>query len=260
MIYFPPFRTRRHESALRELTMGESIAIAGISPSRAEEETTAFLRAVVASSAPGLEDPAHWTVQERCAAVAWYLAATLSDGPDFAVGDRARYSDYLDGENDIPLPVGAVQIGELGGDEWSVRHLTGAMAESVERTAGEVEGISLAAHWRIGVMGCQLVLNHEDTPDPKMAGGGAFDEWLVSRIRTLLNFPQASFLELFQMYYNGRESLHHLMRVEVGSSGLVVMPKKGGEASDLPPATFLPGPAISSAARSMAVGDDGGSE
>ena len=263
MTHFPTLRTRRLNVVLRELTMGESIAIAGIPAHRKEEETTAFLRAAVVTSSPGLEDPAHWTVQERAAAVAWYLAAILSDGPDFAIGEKARYSDYLDGENDIPTTVENVEIGELGGDRWAVRHLTGAMAESIERTLGEVAGISASAHWEVGVMGCQLVLNCEDTPDPKAAGEGAFDEWLVARMRTLLNFPQMDFLALRFLWMTGREALHHLMRVDVGvRGGLVVLPKqmKGGEAVDLPPATFLPGPAISDAAREMAVGADGDSE
>ena len=126
MIHIPKFRTRRITATLRELSIGESIKIASI-PAHLEEATcTAFLRCAI-ESATGVEDPANWTVQERIFGIAHYLASSAEDGPDFSLGD-GRYSDYLAGASDIPTAVASVEVGEVGGDVWHIRHLTGAMA------------------------------------------------------------------------------------------------------------------------------------
>ncbi|WP_197714678.1 hypothetical protein, partial [Nitrosomonas supralitoralis] len=86
MIHFPILRTRRLTVQLKELSIGESIAIAAM-PSHLEEAvTTAFLLKAVAT-AKGIENPADWTVQERMMVVCHYLASVSDDGPDFAVGD-----------------------------------------------------------------------------------------------------------------------------------------------------------------------------
>lgn len=234
MIHFPILRTRRLTVQLKELSIGESIAIAAM-PSHLEEAvTTAFLLKAVAT-AKGIENPSDWTVQERMMVVCHYLASVSDDGPDFAVGD-GRYSDYLDGGTDIPTPEEMDGLGEIGGDVWLIQHMTGAMAESIERLSGEIEGVSGRLHWLLGGMASQLVRQGEVVPDPN-SGEGAYDEFLVNRIHTISGYPESDFAVLMNAYMAGRDNLHHLFRVELSSDGLVALPK-GGEAATLPPARF----------------------
>lgn len=250
MIKIPPLRTRRLTVTMEELSIGDSMGIAAMPTGRPQAECTAFLRAAIGTS-PGVPDPAQWTVQERAHAVAWYMAATLDDGPDFSLG-AGHYSDYLDGTADIKLPVCTAPAGELAGDTWHIRHLTGAMAESIERTEGEIPGQTGRAHWIFGTMAAQLIREGEDVPDGT-GSEGAFDEFLVGRMQILKGFPASDFDALFGMFFDGREALHHLMRIEIGKEGLVVMPKemKGGAASDLPPCTFPARTALPQLARDL---------
>jgi len=239
MVHFPLLRTRRLTVQLRELTIGESIAIASMPPHLPEAECTAFLRAAI-HSAQGVEDTADWTVQERMLAVCHYLAATAEDGPDFSLGE-GHYSDYLDGAIDIQPQTPQIEVGELSGDVWHMRHLTGRMAESIERMAGEVQdavGQPLAGrlHWLLGGMAAQMVRTSETVPDANVAEG-AFDEWLVARMRVMSAFSESDFAALMSLYFEGREKLRHLFRIEFSKDGIVAMPK-GGAAANLPPARF----------------------
>ena len=234
MIHFPVLRTRRLTVQLRELPMAASIAVASMPPHLYEASCTAFLRAAV-ESASGVSDPAQWTVQERTMAVCHYLACTLEDGPDFAVG-AGRFSDYLDGESDAAAGEPTIDLGELAGDHWTLRHLTGAMVESIERLCGEIEGIGNLPrlHWLIGAMACQLVRTDEIPPE---ASESAFDDFLRHRMAVLMAFPESAFAALRWRYLEGRARLSHLMRIDFSADGPVALPK-GGAASDLPPARF----------------------
>jgi len=247
VIHFPPLRTRRLTVQLRELSFSDSIAVASMPPHLAEAECTAFLRAAV-QSARGLDDPARWTVQERMLVVCHYLAATAEDGPDFAVGE-GHYSDYLDGGTDIQTSAPMLELGEVGGDVWHIRHLTGAMAESIERMVGEVAGIGARLHWLLGAMAAQMVRAGESVPDAS-DGEGAFDEFLVGRMRILSGFPETDFAVLMGLFFAGREKLHHLFRIELTGDGVVAMPK-GGAAADLPPARFPARTCLSGIAREL---------
>ena len=234
MIYFPPLRTRRLTVQLRELTIGDSLDLAAMPGHLEEASCTAFLRRAV-DSAKGIDDPSNWTVQERLLAVCHYLAATAEDGPDFALGD-GRYSDYLDGASDIQTSVPLLEVGEVGGDRWHIRHLTGTMAESIERLVGEVPGVTGRLHWLLGAMASQMVRDGESVPDAS-AGEGAFDEFMVSRMKVMTAYPESDFASLMALYLVGREKLHHLFKVEFTEDGIVAMPK-GGVAANLPPARF----------------------
>ncbi|MCM1128953.1 MAG: hypothetical protein NC211_03615 [Alistipes senegalensis] len=239
MIHFSLLRTRRLTVQLRELSIGESIAIASMPPHMEEAEYTAFLRAAV-QSVQGIEDPADWTVQERMLAVCHYLAATSDDGPDFSLG-KGRYTDYLDMAADIDPDITEVEAGELAGDVWSVRHLTGRMAEAIERLKGEVTDahsnpLPVRLHWILGGMAAQMVRKGEDVPG-KDTADGAFDEYLVNRMKIMGSFPESDFAQLMRLYMDGREKLHHLFRIEFNGDGMVALPK-GGAADHLPPARF----------------------
>ena len=237
MIYFPVLRMRRLTVQLRELSIGESIKIASMPVHLEEAAITAMLRYAV-ESVKGkdiIEDPAHWTVQERIMTVCHYLASTSDGEPDFTIG-KGRYSDYLDGGNDAGLAESDINIGEVGGDIWHIRQLTGAMAESIERLSGEIPGISGKLHWLLGGMAAQLTIEGENRSNP-VDGEGKFDQFLVDRMKVMAGYPESDFNALLGMYFAGREKLHHLFHIEFDNNGIVSLPK-GGAASDLPPARF----------------------
>lgn len=236
MIHFPVLRMRRLTVQLRELSIGESISIAAIPTHLDEVSCTKFLRCAVESVKDStITDPANWTVQERIMAVCHYLAAVSEDGPDFSIGE-GHYSDYLDGENDSAVLQEYFEVGEVGGDAWSVRHLTGAMAESIERISGEIEGVSGRLHWLLGGMAAQMVRKDEDILSPA-DGEGAYDEFLINRIRIFSGYPEGDFIALMSEYAVGCEKLHHLFRIELSHNGIISLPK-GGAANNLPPARF----------------------
>ena len=258
MIHFPVLRTRRIAIQLRALTMMEAINISSMPLHLEEAACTAFLRSATESvkqsnaifnnpqsgDPADLADPAKWTVQERMLAVCHYRASISSDdGPDFRVGDNGRYTDYLDATMDgVAEPV---ELGEVGGDVWSIRHLTGAMAESIERLSGEVKNISNRLHWIIGGMACQLIRKDEALVDPT---SNDFDHFVISRMNVILGFPESEFEKLMYLYLGGRERLHHLFITDFSESGIVALPvakensqEKGGDAGKviaLPPARF----------------------
>lgn len=244
-VYFPALRTKRHTIQLRELTIGESLQLAAMPPDKPEAGCTAFLRSAVTSAA-GLTDPAQWTVQERLLAVCQYMAATLEDGPDFSLGD-GKYSDYLDGGRDIGGEL--FELGEVGGDVWHARHLTGGMAESIERLVGEIPGVSGRLHWLYGAMAAQLVRTGEEVPAPE-EGEGSFDEWLLDRAKTLLAYPESDAELMMGLFLGSRDKMAHLFHVEFVHDGIVAMPKEGATAN-LPPARFPAYSCLSRFARQM---------
>lgn len=248
MIHFPPLRTQRLTIQLKELSIGAACQIAAM-PIHAEQAAcTAFLRRVVDAVTSGPSDPAQWTVQERTMVVCHYMASTLEDGPNFSVG-TGNYSDYLDGANNEGAALDFVEAGELGGDLWHVRHLTGAMAESIERMEGEVGGMSGYLHWVLATMALQMVRDSEETPPEE---GTALDNYLAEKMQVLAAYPESDFIALRAMYEAGRDKLHHLFRVvfsrDNSSTGIIVLPQ-GGVA--LPPARFPAYSCVSGMAREM---------
>ena len=238
-IYFPVLRMQRLTVQLRELTIGESIKIASIPVHLEEASVTAMLRCVV-ESVKGesiSEDPAHWTVQERLMTLGHYLSSISPGEPDFQIGNNvSRYTDYLGSGNDFAVMETDIKVGEVGGDIWHVRHLTGAMAESIERLSGEVAGISGKLHWLLGGMAAQMTMAGENSPRFE-DGEGKFDQFLADRMKVIAGYPESDFNSLFSLYLMGREKLQHLFHIEFDDSGIVLLPK-GGAASNLPPARF----------------------
>lgn len=247
MIFIPPLRTRRMTLRMRELTIGDSIAIASMPGDMEEAACSEFLRKTI-ESVTGLDDPAKWTVQERQMAVCHYLAATLPDGPDFSIG-QGRYSDYLRGETDGCAAMEMTPVGTHDGDEWNVRQMTGAMAESIERTMGEVNGMTGRLHWLMGGMAMQLVRTGEELQDGS-EGEGVLDEFLRNRMQVFAAFPESDFGILMQKYLEGRDRLSHLFVLEFSADGLVAL-AKGGEDSGLPPARFPVNTCVSRMAREL---------
>lgn len=251
MLHFPELRMRRLIVQLRELTIGQAIKIASIPAHLEESSCTKFLEyatdSVKVNATSSLSEmggvdkedvsnPASWTIQERVMAVCHYLASTAEDGnPNFKVGD-GNYMDYLDAT--MESAVTPFSVGSIGGDEWFIKHMTGGMAETIEKLSGEIDGISNKLHWIVGGMACQLARNGESVPDHSNSD---FDQFIADRMKIILEFPETEFESLMLSYLAGREKLHHLFTTAFSDEGgIVALPikKEGGEAVNLPPARF----------------------
>ena len=226
-IHFPILRSKRLTVQLKELSIAQSIGLAQM-PIHAEQEMiTAFLTAAIESA--NFDDVTQWTVAERNLAVCHYLSSVVDDGPDFSVGENGHYTDYLDGDNDIKAIDAVLDVGELGGDSWQVRHLTGWAAETIERLEGALDNIAGRLHWMLGAMAAQLVRKDEDCPV-------LFEEdWLLHRMKTLAALSESDFITLSFLHQTGVDALYHLFAINFDHDGLLVLPVKG---SDLPPARF----------------------
>lgn len=241
MIYFPILRSGRVSVQLKEISIGDAIRIAAMPTHLYESGTTAFLHSVIDEVQGVSINPLDWTVQERILVVCHYLAATVPGGPDFSLdGGVGRYSDYLDGAKTPSVEVDLVDVGEIGGDQWQCRHLTGRMATAIEMAQGDIAEIDARTHWIVGSMAAQMVRVNE-----------SFDteSGLADRMRVLLAYPESEFAQLLAAYYVGREKLHHLFRVEPSDDGLIVYPREAE--AKLPPARFPVRSGLSGLAREM---------
>lgn len=243
MIHFPVLRTRRLTVRLRELPMADAISLAAIPDHLNEEATTAFLRAAV-EDAQGVENPDEWTAQERTMVICHYMASTLDDGPDFSLeGGGARFSDYLMGDADYPGD--SVDMGSLEGDKFEVRHLVGALSGSIERLQGELPGLSGQAHWLIGRMAAQLVINGNAVPVT-----GDIDAGLLERMQVISRYPESVFVELLAHFEPALRKLDHLFVLGADDHGLMALPREG-RAAEKPPARFPVGSCVTSLARDL---------
>ena len=244
MIHFPDLTLKNRTYQLKELTIGQSIAIAS-RPSHLEEaNATAMIRMIASHSGDGSAvDPLSMTVELRLAIMAHYMACTLDDGPDFAMGDGATYSDYVDFSLGADSEQGVVDLGEVAGDKWKIEPMTGLMVESVERLQGQIANLSGRAHWMIGTMAAQLFRDGEAVPtDPN-----GMDSWITHRASVLAAYPDSDFSQLIMQWAQGRAKQRYLYQIEFSSDGIVVAPREGGEASAL--ARFPVSTAISPVAR-----------
>ncbi|SET43812.1 hypothetical protein SAMN05216326_1275 [Nitrosomonas marina] len=257
MLNIKPLRLRRMTLQMRELTIGESIAIASSPPHLEEALCTTFLnstKAGVQSTIEGMDNPQNWTVQERIMAVCHYLSVTSDTGPDFQLEGGAHLTDYLDASKDAALQDESISLGELHQDKWHIRHLTGAMAESIERLVGQIDGIDGRLHWILGGMACQLVREGESMPDPVQKQND-FDAFILEKIKIISAYPESEFEQLMFMYMEGRNDLHHLFITNFSNEGIVALPvpKEGeGVAESMSPARFPVRQCISRIAHDLA--------
>jgi hypothetical protein len=249
MIHFPLLRTKRFVLQLKELSIGDSIALAGMPPHLEQTNCTAFLNAVIKTVA-GVENPIAWTAQERMLAVCHYLMC-IGDNPNFSVGENAAYFDYFDAEKDFDLANPVVSVGEIGGDDWKMRHLTGGMLETIERLHGEISGVKNRFHWLLGCMSAQLIRENEELIE-QAENNDVFDSYLLKRMQIFKAFPNSDFLSLMIAFLEGRKKLEHFFNITetdfyilndekvlvyVGS-GIAAKPQKKGADGKLPLARF----------------------
>lgn len=239
MIHFPDLRARRLTIRLKELTIGDALAIAARPVHLEQANTTAFLRAACINPE---SDPVQWRVGERVLAVAHYLACVMQD-PDYPVGE-GRYSDYLVSE-DTAVPE-TIEVGDLVEERWFMRHLSGQLAESIERL--ELEALNGRGRWLIGCMAAQLFRKGEQ--DPTTLTEGERDEWLQARVSEFVSLPESEFEAMLLGFHKGREQLVHLFRFDVDEGGLICQPTRRD--AGLPPARFSVRSNLCAWARAMA--------
>ena len=245
-------RTKRLTLDMGPISIAQAIKIGSMPDALEQSECTLFLRYAVKNVENGDKDPQNWTVQERILAVCHYLSATDSD-PDFPVGDL-KYSDYLDHEVDIDPSVQSVSVESVGGDTLSVQHLTGRMAEAIERLAPsflgaqEYEGITPYTYWLTAAMAAQIVVNQDTGPDEN----GPYEHWLLHKIKTFFAYPEQEFTELLTVYHDGKNRLYHLFNIDFSTDGgIVALPKAAGGAG-LKPASFPARACLSETALALA--------
>jgi len=253
VITLPQLRTNRFTIELKELTFNQAIELAGIDATKLESTTTQLLRHAIKSVKGVDDDPINWTAQERITAVSWYMSYTRLDGPNFPASNNSFYHDYLDFELNLSPDFTRVELGEHGGDKWFIQHLTGAMAESIERltTSFSHDGY---LHWLVGGMAAQLIAENEKPV--KFDLEQDLDNWLENRINTFLAYPDSDFETLMLAYRIHRPKLDHMVSIDFDQYGICVLPAKtsdeqGGEL-DLMPTRFRPHSCLSKSARELA--------
>lgn len=253
MPHFDRLTTTRLQVQLRDLPIIEAIRLARMPDLAVEAENTMFLRAAIQDGG-AFNDPALWTVQERNLAVCHYLMCLQPDDMprDFQVGTAGSFSDYFDGSADIPAHTisAPVELGEVDGTVYGLRHLCGYMVESIERIAAsmlpeDATDNDRYLHWLFGAMAAQLVVLNAapDSPvEPEPDQISAYDDWLTLSIQGLQQMSQDEFTRVLVLYTEGKPTLYHLFDWEISPNGgiqFLPIDGKGKEAAaDLPPATF----------------------
>ncbi len=257
MIFFPILRTKRLTVQFKELTIGQSIALAKMPPQQLEAETTAFLKMAIDKVIQGDPDPLNWTVQERIFAVCHYIASTQEGNPDFEVGE-GHFTDYFDGSIDKDSETLEKQIFliDSGDDKWYLKPLTGRMVESIERLQGEVKfvddrPIPPKLHWLLGSMAAQMVLPGTDIEEPVTEA--EMDEAILKRMIVFLNYPESEFLKLIYSFLEKRREFGQFFDIATSEDGIICLAKKkeAGQDTDLPPAQFPPSSVIGEFAKAM---------
>jgi hypothetical protein len=232
LIHFTPFRTPRLTIQLRELTIGQSIALCARPPHLFEASVTAMLEAVIEPSerhhAGQVRDPRLMTVHERGALAAHYLAHS-SGKPNFAIGDTATFSQYLLHEVQT---ASEIEVGEIAEDRWYLSPLLGYQAESIERLISSGRLMQGRQGWLMGALACQM--RREQEPELQDIADALFDEWLDDRLQTLQRFPESIFAELMGAYLLANQNLQHLLRMAFSDEGIVFV----SEVPGLPSARF----------------------
>lgn len=245
MRHIPPLKTRHLQIDLQELTLGQSIKLAGIPAHRYERGQTELLK-MICTVRHGEPDPSLWTVHERIFAVSHYMAAVLEDGPDFSLGESATYTSYLDAAMECDAT--EREIGDIGGDVWTVRVLRGYQIEAIEALLGELD-IPPRLHYLIGGMAAQLVRKDEE-PAPEYHSSD-YEKWLLKRMAILIDYPASDCEALMGAYLTAVDTLQSYFRIAFSADGVVVNPNEGADGS-LPPARFPSLSCVTESARVLA--------
>lgn len=246
---FKHTRTRRISVRLTELTLGQGMDLAKLPDDRPELTTTELLRYVAKDAEKPqphyVTDPLLMTVEERMLLVVNYLAHVSDDGPDFAVGEEARLSNYVMLDRDSKADY--VPLGVVAGKERIMRPLLGVHAQTLEMTC------KTRGDWLIGAIACQVSI--KDRPEPDWAAMPDVEvmEWVDAQIKQVSKLPESAFEEVYAAYFTGAEKLAHFFNVDFDGSGVMCRPVavEGKEAGH-GPARFLASSCISGVSQTLA--------
>lgn len=229
MIAISPVRTRRLNVELSELSAGDVIYLCSLPDKQHEYGASELLRRIVKPCdkprVGQVTDTRLWSVQERSFVIAHYTAHITDGEPDFRIGDQgAKFSDYLiDGAD---APPDEIKLGVIAEDEWLMRPLLGAHAESIERLVMS-ERLPAARHgWWVGAMAVQLHRSNEKPFDVTNCMDAQLDDFIAERAEILLTFPESDFMDLLQAFLSGTDKMQHLFKLEFIDSGVVWSPVK----------------------------------
>jgi len=138
MLYIPKLETARFNVQLQELTLKQNIELISRPAQLFEQNLTAFLKMAILdfkdlSTSKNLNNPQNWTACERILVLGHYLMTINKNNGEqanFSVGD-GFFSDYLDLK--LTTNIEPLKIGQISGDTWYLRHLTGQMLEVIEQ-------------------------------------------------------------------------------------------------------------------------------
>nr|WP_319566320.1 hypothetical protein [uncultured Rhodoferax sp.] len=246
MILFPYLRTRRLAVRLREISLGEAIAVCRLPADRHEATTTEFLRFATRDAETPTDrhvaDPRMMTVQERALLVCHYLAQVSDGGADFSVGSDGKLSDYV--VFDADLMVDQVQVGEVTGKAYVLRPLLGVHAEILERLCVK------RGDWLIGMMACQVSDAEALQPDYTALTDPQLLEWCKGRMDAIRALPESDSEALYLAFSIGSTQIKHFFAVNVDDEGLVFEPQNS-EAGNQYPARFRSLSCVSPATRRL---------
>lgn len=214
MLLIPPVQLPHKTYELRELTIGEAIALVKMNPTAHEHTISQFLGCVLKGE--GNHHRA-LTVQERYLLVAQYISATCVGEADFPIGDEAKFTDYLrDGKTLATSKI------ELGFEEnWQINPLFGWQAESLEDICHSWQD------WIFGCMAAQLT-KADDTDLPTIeTPTAAYQQWLKERIAIFKAYPERDFEQLYHAFLWGMERLNSYFDLGFDGEGLVCLHKEG---------------------------------
>lgn len=237
-IAFAPLRTPRLQVQLQELFGEDAIHLCQLPQEDAERGATELIRRIVVPSVQprkGEEtDIRLWSVQERALVIAHYLAHTI--GGDFAIGDKAKFSDYLI-EGGIGAPPEPIEVGEVAGKMWMMQPLLGWHVESIERIISAGELWSNRAGWLVGAMAAQMYAVDDGPLDCYDAVDVMIDKAITDRATAIVKSPESVMMQLVGLYEENLSRLDHTFAMALGDEGVMFLPAQ--EVPGLPPARFL---------------------
>ena len=247
MSYFPDFKTKRIDVSLRSLNLNEAITLAEYPVSFYEKTLSTFLEMVCTANNDNADVRA-WSAQERIGILSHYISST-SDSPDFPVGlDGAKFSDYLKTRSSAENSL--IEMGEIFGDKWKVRELTGYMTEALEASL-TIQSVKPRAAWVIGSMAMQMVTDDDLKAEKDKLPSDVFTaDYVIDRLSIFVSFSQDQFSILRNHYLVSSHEFNTMFNIAFSKEGVIVMPEIGGDA-DIAPAVFRVSDAISDLAKSL---------
>lgn len=230
MIAFPRIELGAITVQMRELTLGEALAVSKVPERLQEARITKFL-----GFALGDDTLARLlTVQERYYLLIQYLAVQdqtpLSSGIEFGAYLLPRSNPWRETVVGMLAPV------------W--RQVRGYHAELFELLAQDV------SDWLLCALAVQCDLQDWPTLPEGDAPQSALDTVVRARYEALQNMPSSDFEALAQEWQAANMAMARFLRTGFDNKGITVLPAHGG--ADDAPARFRPSTAFGRIVRDMA--------